>query len=429
MRAPVRHAVAEAVVMGLQLALLAVGAVIILAVAATGYGRVNWREVLRRIGRRGPRRETSLGAAAAPTPPPGARPATTRRLDINPAPPHDSAQKVIRVDPTLVSHPTVAQHDPIASELEVLEDVATMPIDLHVEPAPKRARSGPARVAAPDEVIDFVLYLTDGEPVQRDAALGVFRQHEYLLEKRRRLYGKNLEAGVWSELQEDSRHTSYGDLALAIQLVGSDGPIDESELNRFSQIGLRLADTLHRKTRFSLAFEGALDRARELDQFCRTYDVIASVNVIAKPGEPFAGRQVDLAARQLGMQFGAMNIFHKKSTMSPGCRHLFSLANRYKPGQFDPEQWDTFSTPGLTFFMNVPCAHRPAVVFESMVEAARQMQALLGGQLADQEDRPLTDKGIAIIRSQIQEIDDKMRAAGVVPGSETALRLFGNADI
>jgi hypothetical protein len=304
-----------------------------------------------------------------------------------------------------------------------------MPIDLHVEPAPKRARSGPARVAAPDEVIDFVLYLTDGEPVQRDAALGVFRQHEYLLEKRRRLYGKNLEAGVWSELQEDSRHTSYGDLALAIQLVGSDGPIDESELNRFSQIGLRLADTLHRKTRFSLAFEGALDRARELDQFCRTYDVIASVNVIAKPGEPFAGRQVDLAARQLGMQFGAMNIFHKKSTMSPGCRHLFSLANRYKPGQFDPGQWDTFSTPGLTFFMNVPCAHRPAVVFESMVEAARQMQALLGGQLADQEDRPLTDKGIAIIRSQIQEIDDKMRAAGVVPGSETALRLFGNADI
>jgi FtsZ-interacting cell division protein ZipA len=415
--------------MDLQLVLLAIGAVIIVVVAATGYDRVNWRELLRRFGRRVPERETASSAKAPPAPAPGPRVMPTRRLDINPAPPHDSAQKVIRVDPTLASRPTAAQHDPIASELEVLEDVASMPIDLHVPPPPKRARSGPARVAPPDEAIDFVLYLIEGEPVQRDAALGVFRQHEYLLEKRRRLYGKNLEAGVWSELQEDSRRTSYGDLALAIQLVGSDGPIDESELNRFSQIGLRLADALHRKTRFSLSFEGALARAKELDQFCRTYDVIASVNVIAKPGEKFTGRQVDLAARQLGMQFGAMNIFHKKSTMSPGCRHLFSLANRYKPGEFDPGHWDTFSTSGLTFFMNVPCAHRPATVFESMVAAAREMHSLLGGQLADQEDHPLTDKGIAIIRSQIQEIDDKMRAAGVVPGSETALRLFGNADV
>jgi hypothetical protein len=284
-------------------------------------------------------------------------------------------------------------------------------------------------VAAPDETIDFVLYLTGGEPVPRDAALGVFRQHEYLLEKRRRLYGKNLDAGVWSELQEDSRRATYSDLALAIQLVGADGPIDETELNRFSQIGLRLADALHRTTRFSLSFEAALARARELDEFCKTYDVIASINVVAKAGAAFGGRQVDLGARQLDMQFGAMNIFHKKNNMSPGCRHLFSLANRFKPGEFDPNRWDTFSTTGLTFFMSVSCAHRPAAVFEAMVGDARQLAGLLGGQLADQDGRTLTDHGLGIIRAQIQQIDDKMRAFGVVPGSEIALRLFGNAEL
>lgn len=415
--------------MELQLVLLAIGAAIVAVVAASAYGRINWRALWGRPARRGAMPETASASGVAAPPGPDGQALPPRRLDINPAPPHGAAQKIIRIDPTLAGRTKETRRDPIAAELEVLEDVASMPIDLHVPPAPKRARSGPARVAAPDEAIDFVLYLVDGEPVQRDAALGVFRQHEYLLEKRRRLYGKNLEAGVWSDLQEDARRTSYGDLALAIQLVGGDGPIDESELNRFSQIGLRLADALHRKTRFSLSFEDALARARELDAFCRTYDVIASVNVIAKPGETFSGRQIDLAARQLGMQFGAMNIFHKKNSMSPGCRHLFSLANRYEPGEFDPARWDTFSTAGLTFFMNVPCAHRPAAVFEAMVASAKEMQRLLGGRLADQEDRPLTDRGIAIIRSQIQEIDDKMRAAGVVPGSETALRLFGNAEI
>jgi cell division protein ZipA len=124
-----------------------------------------------------------------------------------------------------------------------------------------------------------------------------------------------------------------------------------------------------------------------------------------------------------------MNIFHKKNNMSPGCRHLFSLANRFKPGEFDPNRWDTFSTTGLTFFMSVSCAHRPAAVFEAMVGDARQLAGLLGGQLADQDGRTLTDHGLGIIRAQIQAIDDKMRAFGVVPGSEIALRLFGNAEL
>ncbi|UCH52290.1 MAG: cell division protein ZipA C-terminal FtsZ-binding domain-containing protein [Pseudomonadota bacterium] len=415
--------------MNLQLALLVIGILIILFIAASALGKADWRKWL--AGWRGRTRVEVAPPSArfGANLPASARPTSARRLDINPPPPHDRGAKIIKIDPSLTPPETAATADPIAAELEVLEDVASMPLDLHTPGEPRRRRRGPARAVAPDETVDFVLYLIDGEPVPRDAALGVFRQHEYLLEKRRRLYGKNLDAGVWSELQEDSHRTSYSDLALAIQLADAEGPIDESELNRFSQIGLRLADALQRKTRFSLSFEGALARAKELDQFAKTYDVIASVNLTAAPGKAFQGREIDIGARQLGMQFGAMNIFHKKNNMSPGCRHLFSLANRFQPGEFDPSKWDHFNTTGLTFFMNVPCAHRPASVFETMVAAARELGSVVGGHLTDQEDRPLTEKGAAVIRAQIQQIDDKMRAFGVVPGSETALRLFGNADL
>ena len=42
----------------------------------------------------------------------------------------------------------------------------------------------------------------------------------------------------------------------------------------------------------------------------------------------------------------------------------------------------------------------------------------------DQEKKPLNDKGLAIIRSQIDMIDKRMTEYGVVPGSRAALRLF-----
>ena len=40
---------------------------------------------------------------------------------------------------------------------------------------------------------------------------------------------------------------------------------------------------------------------------------------------------------------------------------------------------------------------------------------------------PLTDKGIAVIHHQIEDIEEKMRAFGIPPGSETALKLFNEA--
>jgi FtsZ-interacting cell division protein ZipA len=116
-----------------------------------------------------------------------------------------------------------------------------------------------------------------------------------------------------------------------------------------------------------------------------------------------------------------------KNEVAPGGRHLFSLANLDEPGAFDPAAWDSFRTGGLTLFMSVPCAFQPGVAFDRMVAAARVIADTLGGSLQDQNRRPLTDKGIAVIHHQIEEIEEKMRAFGIPPGSETALKLFNEA--
>ncbi|MEK7796324.1 MAG: cell division protein ZipA C-terminal FtsZ-binding domain-containing protein [Pseudomonadota bacterium] len=93
-------------------------------------------------------------------------------------------------------------------------------------------------------------------------------------------------------------------------------------------------------------------------------------------------------------------------------------------GRFQPECLDSFETKGLALFMSVPCAHHPASVFVKMVTAAKVLCEVLGGELQDQDKKPLSDKGLVIIRRQVEEIDKRMTEYGVVPGSRTALRLF-----
>ncbi len=417
--------------MDLQVALLVVGLLVIAFVVA-----VSLFDRVRRQRFRQPAPEGAAGMLRTREPFIDVPPITVT-LDVNPSPGSVAEIKALKPDMPVVDAGEPARTDPITEELEVLADVAQVPLNFGQVPA--RPDEKPSVPAAPDGLLDFILSLPGEGPVERDTALGIFKQHEYRLDKPRHLYGKHYSAtapgivlppssmksrgALWSDLARDPPSTRYSDLAVAIQIFDSRGPIDESELNTFSQVGLKLADALQRPTKFSLTFEETLKRARELQVLSEAYDVIAGINVLAR-GEPFRGRAIEQAAERAGLKFGARNIFHMKSDLTPGCRHLFSMANLFQPGDFNPRAWDSLDTRGLALFMSVPCAHHPASVFVKMVTAAKVVAEALGGELRDQDGKPLTDKGLAIIRRQIEEIDKRMTEYGIIPGSRTALRLF-----
>jgi cell division protein ZipA len=400
--------------MNLQYALLLIGIVIIAVVALTAFDTARLRRPRPRPRPDVDLSEPSRGVVSAP-----ARVMPTMRAE--------GGEKLLRpdIDVALEEKP---REEVLRKEIRQLEEMATMPLNL----APgiqrrRRPRAEPGRQYLPDEKIDFVIDLPGTEPVARDTALGVFKQHEYNLNKPRHLYGRHHGTERWSELQLDPGTTQYDDFKLAIQLADPRGAIDDSELNRFMQIGLRLADALHRPTKLPVSFEEGLARAQELQAFCDAYDVVAGIHVVAKDGAAFSGRAVDVAARRVGLELGALNLFHMNNEVAPGSRHLFSLANLNQPSSFDPAAWDSFQTAGLTLFMSVPRAYLPGTVLEKMVAAAKGIADILGGELQDQNRRPLTDKGIAVIHHQIDAIEEKMRAFGIAPGSETALKLFNEA--
>ena len=404
--------------MELQLALLLIGCIIVGVVALTTFERV-------RFSRR--RLTADSGTAEIPAVITRVRKTVVNTgLDINPGPPNELDNRFLKSHGAVAPAEAITPDAALYEQLNDYEQAALMPLDLSLglqDPDILLAQGG-NRQNMPDEKIDYVVTLPGKGPVARDIALGIYKQNEYLLEKPRHLYGLGYKTGLWSNLETDPENAQYRSIALSLQMVDNKGPIGESELNTFTQLTLKLADVLQRPTKFSMTFEEALDKARELDEFCETNDVLASIDILANGPTGFSGRAIDQAARQFGLQFGAMNVYHKKNDLALGCRHLFSLANLYQPGEFDPAKVDRFRTQGLTLFMNVPCAYQPVRVFEQMVQVAKGLCEKLDGRLEDHEHHALTDPGLMVIRTQIERITAEMTNRGIIPGSATAMRLF-----
>lgn len=408
--------------MDLQLALLLIGAFIIAIVGLTAYDKGRLARSLRRglnfsaaaphpagIGRREPVVQTGNAAKSDELPPIA-----------------DADRKFLKgdVEVPLESPASPAPTHPLADVLGDIEEVAHRPLNLNPGFDPPGTGPEAARqygvYMEPNEAIDFIIHLPGPGPVSRRSALSVYKQNEYKLDYPRQLYGRRYQTNFWSGVQHDSEATQYSDLKLAIQLIDARGPISETELNTFVQVSLKVADSLHRLTKLSVPFEQALAHARELQKFYDEHDVIAGVNLAADAQAPFKGRAILAAMERVGMQFDAKNIFNKRVDG----RVLYSLANLNKPGTFTPPEWDTLRTPGVTLYMSVPGAPDPGAVFDRMIETAKELTSFLGARLLDQDQRPLTDKGIAAIRGQIQGIEARMRAFGIPPGSDAARRLF-----
>lgn len=399
--------------MDLRYALLLIGLIVVAVVVFQTLDLLRLR----------PRRRGSVAPPDAPQTPAPPRLEPIAGLDFDPPLQAVAEKRTLTADVDVAMSPPKVR-DALREELETLEEVATMPLNLSAGLRHAR-QSDFGRPAGPDEKIDFILRLPASSAVMRDTALGVYKQYEFEMDKPHRLYGCRADSDVWSELQSDSQRTRYGDLALSVQLVDVHGPIGDTELHKFSQLGLKLADELQRRTQFSMPFEEAIARAKEIHQFCETFDVIAAVHVVANDGG-FNGRLLEHAARKLGMQWGAHSIFHMKNEFSPGSRHLFSMASLSGAGEFPAGQWDTFKTQGVTFFVSVPCVHRPAAVFDKMITCAQALAESLNGQVQDQARKSLSPEGIAVIRRQVEAIEEQMRTRGIIPGSQTALRLFAD---
>lgn len=276
-----------------------------------------------------------------------------------------------------------------------------------------------------DNEIDFIGHLLDfPKPIARDRALALYRQVEYLLEKPHRIIGLSHPHRTWVDLEEEPETGQYTELVLTLQLANQDGAINDSQLNKFSDLTVQICEAAGGRFQFSTSFEQATERAKQLDEFCKRYDVLAVLNVVAKSEGVFTGEVIEQFARDHDMHLGKMKIYHRDNDGAVGGQHLFSLANLYRPGTFDAEDMRRFSTSGLTIFMNVPTTTDPGRVFREMARVGRSLRDRFDANLVDQNKQTLTDQGIQNIQAEVDRLASQMRKEGITAGSESAVRLF-----
>lgn len=124
--------------------------------------------------------------------------------------------------------------------------------------------------------------------------------------------------------------------------------------------------------------------------------------------ETFNGLSVNKAADAAGMIFGRMNIFHHFGTGgSHSGQALFSMANMFEPGSFDPDRLAELETQGIVIFMYLPVSADAGVVFELFIDTARRISRLLGGELKTANNESLNADTIKALREKAESLSVK----------------------
>ena len=130
------------------------------------------------------------------------------------------------------------------------------------------------------------------------------------------------------------------------------------------------------------------------------------ISVLSRDGG-FKGPQLLQNILESGLRYGDMDIFHRHESMSGHGDIQFSLANAVKPGTFDLDDIDHFSTPAVSFFMQVPGPQQPKHAFDLMLEAARRLANDLNGDLKDDQRSVLTAQTIEHYRQRIVDFEHR----------------------
>ncbi|ASJ96432.1 cell division protein ZipA [Shewanella marisflavi] len=107
------------------------------------------------------------------------------------------------------------------------------------------------------------------------------------------------------------------------------------------------------------------------------------LHVVAKEGEALNGAELLPSLLTLNFKFGEMDIFHRHEDNAGTGKVLFSLANMVKPGVFNPDEMEQFTTQGIVLFMTLPCYGDPLMNFSIMLNSAHQLADDLGGEVLD----------------------------------------------
>lgn len=129
------------------------------------------------------------------------------------------------------------------------------------------------------------------------------------------------------------------------------------------------------------------------------------INVECRDPLGFKGPELLQSILESGLRFGDMDIFHRHESMAGNGEILFSMVNGVKPGTFDLDNIDLFTTRAVSFFLGLPGPRHPKQAFDVMIAAARKLAHELNGELKDDQRSVLTAQTIEHYRQRITDFE------------------------
>jgi cell division protein ZipA len=143
--------------------------------------------------------------------------------------------------------------------------------------------------------------------------------------------------------------------------------------------------------------------AAETEPLAQSGERLLVVSVVAADGGQFSGPALLNGFDNNKLRFGEHEIYHRVIIQSGRERPVFGVANMVKPGSFPASDMETFTTPGLTLFLQLPGPLDGLEAFDDFVQTAERLAVELGGELRDERHRLLTHQVLMQWRESIVE--------------------------
>ncbi|NOT64930.1 MAG: cell division protein FtsZ [Methylotenera sp.] len=229
----------------------------------------------------------------------------------------------------------------------------------------------------------------------------------------------------WSLLQDFSPTSELiTKVACSMQLADRGGAASRGCLNRFQLSVETLGQAISGQIEWQ-STEDALAKANALDAFCIDVDKTIGFHLVHGENGAFTGTKLRGLAEAQGFALGADGRFNyiAQATNADPSQPSFVMFNR-EDYPFNPEMLRTSVVKAITFQLDIPHVKQCAEAFTQMVQVAKQMEIGLHAVLVDDKNKILGDIQIEKIRQQLKVIQATMLVRGIVPGSDSARRLF-----
>jgi hypothetical protein len=364
----------------LQLSLIALGAVLVAAVA--GYNIL--------VERRARRRAEEAFRASHPDA--LLEPAADRREPVLGDLPAEGGRK-----------------DPSLGALDAVVEPAAGPAAETAKSDPAAAQPEPGAVLS-SRVDTIALVLAD-RPVTREQLDGLL---DTLAPHTTPVHVEGLAGEHWAPIEESPRD-AWRELRVGLQLASRAGPVAEEEIAAFNDTVAGFAASVNAISQRESPAEAAA-RARDLDSFCAEADIEVGINLIGRAGATFALPRVKALALEQGFAETGSGTFQRRDPEG-----AVTMAIRVTEGGAGREIG--YAT-GLTFAIDVPHVANPGSVLQEMGKVAEAFASALGGELVDDARKPLGPHGLAAIRRSLDAVAGSMDARGIPAGGALARRLF-----